>query len=120
MNLSFNDLKGNLPDFSLQIHLSLLDLSSNSFLSRLPRFSASLGILALAENSFFGPISHLCGILSANNSLSYLDLSSNNLLREIPDYWENGQNLVILNLTNNNLSGQIPNSIGHLINLKTL
>ena len=54
MNLSFNDLKGNLPYFLLQIHLSLLELGSNSFLSRLPRFSASLGILALAENSFFG------------------------------------------------------------------
>ena len=77
-------------------------------------------ILALANNSFFGSISHLCGILSVNNSLGYLDLSSNNLSGEIPDCWKYEKNLVILNLANNNLSGQIPNSIGQLINLRTL
>ncbi|KAK9990385.1 hypothetical protein SO802_025370 [Lithocarpus litseifolius] len=120
MNLSLNELKGYVPDFSSQLQLSLLDLSSNFFSSPLPRFSASLGILALAENSFFGPISHLCGILSANNSLSYLDLSSNNLWGEIPNCWEYGQSLVILNLANNNLSGQIPDSIGQLVHLYTL
>ncbi|XP_050240935.1 receptor-like protein EIX2 [Quercus robur] len=120
MDLSFNELKGNVPDFSSQLQLSLLDLSHNYFRSRLPRFSVSLRILALAENSFFGSISHLCGILSVDNSIGYLDLSSNNLSGKIPDCWEYGQNLVILNLANNNLSGQIPNSICHLINLKTL
>ncbi|XP_030923443.1 receptor-like protein EIX1 [Quercus lobata] len=120
MDLSFNELKGNVPDFSSQLQLSLLDLSHNYFRSRLPHFSVSLRTLALAENSFFGSISHLCGILSADNSLGYLDLSSNNLSGEIPDCWKYEQNLVILNLANNNLSGQIPNSIGQLINLKTL
>ncbi|KAK4584242.1 hypothetical protein RGQ29_022115 [Quercus rubra] len=120
MDLSFNELKGNVPDFSSQLQLSLLELSHNYFRSRLPRFSVSLRILALAENSFFGPISHLCGILSANNSLSYLDLSSNNLSGEIPNCWEYGQSLIILNLANNNLSGQIPDSIGQLVQLYTL
>ena len=87
MNLSFNELKGHVPDFSTQLQLSKLDLTSNNFWSPLPRFSANSRVLLLAGNSFYGHISHLCGIMSINNSLVHLDLSSNNLLREIPDCW---------------------------------
>ncbi|KAK4562558.1 hypothetical protein RGQ29_005167 [Quercus rubra] len=120
MNMSFNELKGHVPDFSSQHQLSELDLTGNNFSSPLPRFSANTRILFLAKNSFFGHISNLCGILSINNCLNYLDLSSNNLWGEIPDCWKYGQNLIVLNLANNNLSGQIPNSTGQLIRLNTL
>ncbi|XP_030941958.1 receptor-like protein EIX1 [Quercus lobata] len=41
MNLSFNELKGHVPDFSSQLQLSELDLTSNHFWSPLPRFSAN-------------------------------------------------------------------------------
>ena len=116
MDLSSNELEGYVPDFSLQLQLSALNLRSNNFRSPLPRFSANLRILNLARNSFFGTISHLCGIWS----LSYLDLFSNNISGEIPDCWKYEHNLVILNLANNSLSGQIPNSIGQLIHLNTL
>ncbi|XP_065638671.1 LRR receptor-like serine/threonine-protein kinase SIK1 [Quercus suber] len=81
MNLSFNELKGNVPDFSSQLQLSQLDLTSNNFWSPLPRFSAN---------------------------------------SRIPDCWKYGYHLVTLNLANNNLSRQIPNSMGQLIHLKTL
>ncbi|XP_050260027.1 receptor-like protein EIX2 [Quercus robur] len=120
MNLSFNKLKGHVPDFSSQHQLSEQDLTGNNFSSPLPRFSANTRILLLAKNSFFGHISNLCGILSINNSLNYLDLSSNNLWGEIPDCWKYGHNLIALNLANNNLSGQIPYSMGQLIRLNTL
>ena len=49
-----------------------------------------------------------------------LDLTSNNLSGEIPDEIGNLYNLVELNLNNNELSGQIPNQIGNLINLEYL
>nr|XP_023884361.1 receptor-like protein EIX2 [Quercus suber] len=68
MNLSFNELKGNVPDFSSQLQLSQLDLTSNNFWSPLPRFSANSRVLFLARNSFFGHISNSRGILSLNNS----------------------------------------------------
>ncbi|KAK7856587.1 receptor-like protein eix1 [Quercus suber] len=120
MDLSLNELRGYVPDFSSQLQLSLLDLGDNYFCSPLPRFSVSLRTLVLATNSFFGPISHLCETLSVNNSMRYFDLSSNKLSGEIPDCWKYGQSLVVLNLANNHLSGQILNSIGHLINLIAL
>ncbi|KAM3757371.1 hypothetical protein ACB098_02G182600 [Castanea mollissima] len=120
MDLSHNELRGYVPDFSSQLQLSVLDLGDNYFYSPLPRFSVSLRALFLASNYFFGPISHLCETLSVNNSMRYLDLSSNELSGEIPDCWKYGQSLVVLNLADNNLSGQIPNSIGHLINLIAL
>ena len=71
MNLSSNELEGSVPDFSSQLQLSQLDLSFNNFWSPLPYFFANLRILILARNSFFGSISHLCGILSINNSLLF-------------------------------------------------
>ncbi|XP_075675160.1 receptor-like protein EIX1 [Castanea sativa] len=77
MNLSFNALRGHVPDFSSQLHLSQLDLTTNFFRSPLPLFPTNTRVLFLANNSFSGPILNLCRILSINNSLSYLDLSLN-------------------------------------------
>ena len=71
MNLSFNDLRRYVPNLSSQLQLSLLDLSSNSFNSPLPGFSANLRVFVLDAISFFGTISHQCAILSVNNNLLF-------------------------------------------------
>ncbi|KAM4089201.1 hypothetical protein ACB094_07G131700 [Castanea mollissima] len=120
MNLSFNELKGHVPDFSSQLRLSQLDLTSNCFRGTLPHFSTKTRVLFLANNSFFEPILNLSRILSINNCLSYLDLSLNFLSGEIPDCWKYGHNLIAPNLAVNSLCGQIPNSMGQLIHLNTL
>ena len=77
-------------------------------------------VLFLARNSFFGNISHLCEVLSISNSLIYLDLSSNNLSGEIPNCWKYGHNLAALNLADNNLLGEVPLSLKNCIDLTIL
>ncbi|KAL4594903.1 hypothetical protein ACB092_12G053000, partial [Castanea dentata] len=49
-----------------------------------------------------------------------LDLSNNQLSGGLPDCLMKSQKLVVLSLANNNLSGQIPSSMGSLINLRVL
>ena len=49
--------------------------------------------------------------------LTHLDLSSNNLSEENPNYFIHWQELEILNLAHNNLSGEIPPSMGSLTQL---
>ncbi|KAI3455369.1 hypothetical protein Pfo_012032 [Paulownia fortunei] len=120
MNLSYNQLRGKLPDFSSKFSLSVLDMSTNRFSGLLPHVSPNLMSLILANNSFSGPITPICGSLVANNSLSFLDLSYNSLSGPLSDCWTYAENLVVLNVAKNLLSGQIPSSIGHLIHLKAL
>ena len=55
------------------------------------------------------------------NYLVYsIDLSSNNLLGEIPDNITSILELVIMNLSVNHLTGRIPNKIGNLYKLESL
>jgi hypothetical protein len=49
--------------------------------------------------------------------LTHLDLSSNNLSEEFPNYFIHWQELKILNLAHNNLSREIPLSMGSLTQL---
>nr|GMD78779.1 probable leucine-rich repeat receptor-like protein kinase At1g35710 [Ipomoea batatas] len=119
MNLSWNQLSGQLPDLS-RFSLSVLDLSRNHFQGPLPRFSSRMKIFILTNNSFSGTVSPVCESFVENNSLSFLDLSSNDLSGLLPDCWVNGTELIVLNLGSNFLFGEIPQSLGNLQNLKIL
>nr|XP_023886682.1 receptor-like protein EIX1 [Quercus suber] len=103
MNLSFNGLKGSVPDFSSQ-----LQLSRN-------KSAVSTSTATVANIESVQPMAPVSA--QSQSSGSTFCISKDDL---IPDCWKYGRNLVILNLANNGLSGQIPNSIGRLINLKTL
>ncbi|PQQ15388.1 LRR receptor-like serine/threonine-protein kinase GSO2 isoform X1 [Prunus yedoensis var. nudiflora] len=53
-------------------------------------------------------------------NLGFLDLSSNNVSGEVPDCLTHLENLVMLDLSNNALSGKIPTTIGSVFRIETL
>ncbi|XP_019171685.1 PREDICTED: probable leucine-rich repeat receptor-like protein kinase At1g35710 [Ipomoea nil] len=119
MDLSFNQLRGEVPDLS-RLSLLVVDLSGNNFQGPVPHFSSMMKVFILTNNSFSGTVSPVCESLVYNNSLRFLDLSSNNLSGPLPDCWVNGTELIVLNLGSNFLFGEIPQSLGNLLNLKML
>ncbi|KAH7841823.1 hypothetical protein Vadar_034716 [Vaccinium darrowii] len=119
LNLSYNQMNGLVPDFSLQYSgYPGIDLSSNRFEGQIPRLPSNVTSLNLSKNNFSGSISLICAI--TDSQLNYLDLSSNQLSGRIPDCWEPFQVLGIINLANNTLSGKLPSSLGSLSQLRAL
>ncbi|GKV30354.1 hypothetical protein SLEP1_g39171 [Rubroshorea leprosula] len=122
VNLSSNHLYGVLPNFSttkFADSFSLgIDLSKNKLGGPFPVFPINVTYINLSENRFSGSISSLCTITSGN--LVVLDVSHNQLSGKLPDCMTRSTSLLILNLAKNNLSGKIPSSIGSLSRLKSL
>jgi Leucine-rich repeat (LRR) protein len=143
LNLSDNDFSGTIP-YSLGNleYLHTLNLSSNSFNGNIPGTLSqidSLLILYLMNNNLNGsfPDSLLsCPVLIElrleNNNISgslptfgssdlqdlkVLNVSHNSMTGNIPTSIENLSELTELNLGHNNFSGTIPSSIGNLSNL---
>ncbi|XP_069151229.1 receptor-like protein EIX2 [Solanum lycopersicum] len=129
LDLSDNEIGGNLPSYSEGV---VVDLSSNSFHGLLPLWP-NVTHLNLANNLFAGSIPINIGHvmtklqvidLSGNTftgsipfsitrvkQLMRLDLSDNHLSGKIPDWWADLQQLHVIDLSENNLSGGIPPSL---------
>ncbi|KAL7171733.1 hypothetical protein ACSBR2_036405 [Camellia fascicularis] len=163
LDLGENRFYGNIPKYIGQSFSSLLELRirDNMFSGNIPEQLCSLAhlhILDLALNNLSGSIPSCLGKLGALNSMiSYsphqlslsdaiyqqmemelvvkgrqliytftlelvniIDLSSNNLQGEIPELITNLSTLGTLNLSHNRLTGKIPEKIGGLQRLETL
>eukprot|EP00261_Vitis_vinifera_P034072 XP_019075315.1 PREDICTED: probable LRR receptor-like serine/threonine-protein kinase IRK isoform X2 [Vitis vinifera] len=119
IDLSDNQISGNLS--GVLLNNTYIDLRSNCFMGELPRLSPQVSRLNMANNSFSGPISpFLCQKLNGKSNLEILDMSTNNLSGELSHCWTYWQSLTRLNLGNNNLSGKIPDSMGSLFELEAL
>ncbi|KAM2975982.1 hypothetical protein FF1_002078 [Malus domestica] len=113
LNLSMNQIHGKLPNLSTKnCTFRYFDLSSNLLDGPLPPFPSNVFILYLSKNMFSGPLSSFCETESPN--LFGLDLSHNQLSGELPSCWMQFQNLFSLNMAMNNFSGKIPSSLGYL------
>ncbi|KAK8300607.1 hypothetical protein V6Z12_D05G402900 [Gossypium hirsutum] len=120
INMSFNQISGTFPNIS--INIGHLDLSSNNFSGPLPhfslRFSDTWSTINLSKNKFNGSTSPICNFTEV--SLALLDLSNNQLSGVVPDCFHSFRSLTALNLGDNTFSGSLPSSLGSLTSLEML
>ncbi|XP_057761114.1 receptor-like protein EIX2 [Arachis stenosperma] len=120
MNISYNNLTGIIPDFALRLtEYPSISLAANQFEGSIPLFLRNAVSLDLSNNKFSDLTSFVC----ANNSaerLGQLDISNNYISGQIPNCWSNFKSLASIDLSNNNFSGKVPNSIGLVLQLRVL
>ncbi|CAL2233353.1 unnamed protein product [Prunus armeniaca] len=116
LDLSSNKLESPIP--SVLSKSSYLDLSSNKLEGPIPSVLSNVTHLDLSNNKLSGSISFLCS--SAAIGLVFLNLSSNNVSGQVPDCLTHLENLVMLDLSYNALSGKIPTTIGSVFGIETL
>ena len=120
LNISNNHISGTLPNLQVTSYLRM-DMSSNCLEGSIPQSVFNAGWLVLSKNLFSGSISLSCRTTNqSSRGLSHLDLSNNRLSGELPNCWGQWKDLIVLNLANNNFSGKIKNSIGLLHQIQTL
>ncbi|KAL1560900.1 receptor-like protein EIX1 [Salvia divinorum] len=115
--LSDNQITGTVPNLS-NTSIRDIDLSNNSISGPIPLFRANTIVIQLSENMFSGSVSSICK--AHYGQLWNLDLSNNQLAGEVPNCWEKMPNLAFLNLANNGFSGEIPDSLESLHGLLAL
>ncbi|KAH9651557.1 hypothetical protein KPL70_026788 [Citrus sinensis] len=141
--LANNSLSGELPDCWMNLqHLSVLKLGNNAFTGALPASMGSLTSLhslQLDHNNLSGPIPaslQNCAkfienvlVVMKGRELEYntmlklvrcMDLSGNNLSGDIPEEMTNLVALQSLNLSHNFLTGKIPENVGAMRSLESI
>jgi len=121
MNMSYNRLKGVIPNLTMKYvnYGPAIILNSNKLEGVIPTFLSHAGTLDLSDNKFSDLNTLLCGNIVTKN-MRTLDLSNNQITGQLPECWERLSSLVFLDLRNNKLSGKIPQSMGTLVNLRAL
>ncbi|VFQ86488.1 unnamed protein product [Cuscuta campestris] len=110
-------LSGEIPDLSHFTSLKELDVDYNDLTGPVPEnIPSTLQVLSMAGNQLTGPIPLSIASLT---SLTKLDLSLNQLSGEIPDL-SRLTTLQEVDLAGNSLTGAIPPTITGLTNLSTL
>ncbi|CAJ2629909.1 unnamed protein product [Trifolium pratense] len=120
LTISNNNLTDKIPNLALNLtNYPEIDLSSNQLEGSIPSFLLQAEALFLSNNKFsdLGPF--ICS-KSNPNILGILDLSNNELKGELPDCWNSLTSLQFVDLSNNKLSGKIPFSMGTLSNMEAL
>ncbi|XP_012473509.1 receptor-like protein 15 isoform X3 [Gossypium raimondii] len=124
LDLSHNQLSGGIPEMLAQSDsLRFLRLSNNHLSGKItPTIfcSTSLRLLYLDGNNFDGNIPSIDISTFLSYSLVDMDLSNNNLSGELPRWIWNVSNLNALAVSNNQLKGLIPMELCYLDSLRIL
>ncbi|WOH06865.1 hypothetical protein DCAR_0626294 [Daucus carota subsp. sativus] len=125
LNLSKNSLSGSLPESIINcVNLVVVDVNQNFLTGKLPSwlFGLSLQKVDFSENNLNGNIDASVKSLTdhSRRSLLVLDISNNSLTGEIPSALGDISSLQYLNLSRNSLTGGIPDSIKNLKALDVL
>lgn len=116
LNLGFNKLTGEVPStITNLVNLTELRFGINQ-LTAIPDLSnlVELKILTINNNPLGGPIPNW---LVSLTKLENLSLYLCEFTGTIPDFWDSFPNLDVLFLFSNNLTGEIPASLGNIKNL---
>ncbi|XLR42815.1 hypothetical protein S83_027475 [Arachis hypogaea] len=89
----------------------------NNLSGSVPRVSPKVIHLDLSYNNLSDISPFLCQKMNEKENLETLFISDNALSGEIPNCWMNWRSLLQVNLRSNNLRGEIPHSIGSLSRL---
>ncbi|GMN69689.1 hypothetical protein TIFTF001_038735 [Ficus carica] len=121
LDLSNNKIRGTIQDNEgfIASPIYTVDLSSNQLEGPVPAFLLQSISVNLFKNQF-SDINALCTQSPYLSNLVFLDVSYNQLSGELPDCWSRAVLLRVLILGNNKLSGKIPSSIGFLTSIGIL
>jgi len=119
VNISNNHFYGKIPDLYTNNSILILSLASNQFKGPIPPFLRGSMFLDLSDNNFSDSLSFLCAS-GPVEALYQLDLSNNQLSGQIPDCWSQFKSLAYIDLSQNKFSGKIPTSLGLLPGLQAL
>ncbi|KAK6145696.1 hypothetical protein DH2020_022516 [Rehmannia glutinosa] len=125
LNVSMNALNGSLPEsMSNCANLLTFDTSHNSLTGGFPSWVFKLGLqeILFSENGLSGSIENAFASSKENSrkKLLILDVSGNKLSGEIPFAVGDFESLQLLNMARNSLMGSIPAKIGQLKSLSIL
>ncbi|ESW24127.1 hypothetical protein PHAVU_004G105100 [Phaseolus vulgaris] len=108
-----------IPNFPQKNHFYEMSLGSNQFEGPIPLFLRDSFHLDLSKNKFSDSILFFCGNGTIEN-LYQLDLSHNQLSGQIPDCWSHFKSLTYLDMSHNKFSGKVPTSMSSLFDLQAL
>ncbi|XP_075513350.1 putative LRR receptor-like serine/threonine-protein kinase IRK [Primulina tabacum] len=125
LNVSSNALMGSLPEsMSSFVNLLVFDISHNYLIGNLPSWIFNIGLekVVLSDNKLSGSIDNAINSSTENSrkKLLILDVSQNKLSGVIPSSVGDFSSLLFLNMASNSFMGSIPADIAQLKTLSVL